>query len=162
MAPPLATIKVQAGMLLCLLARVPLVGALSWSAGFSDDAVLQRSKDQGAAIYGFAHSDAAIEVAVAGTSGSGSAVSYKVRAVASPWADTTGCNATACFDPKTPVPPPHGTFVWRASLQPQPAGGGQFSVTVSSASHAEPNQTLAIGGLTYGDVYYCSGQVGHA
>jgi hypothetical protein len=144
---------------LVCLAGAPLTSALSWSAGFSDDAVFQRSKDQGTAIYGFAHSDAAaIEVAVAGTSGSGGAVSYKVVAVASPWVDTTGCNATACLDRKTPVPPPHGAFVWRALLQPQPVGGGQFTVTVSSVSHAEPNATLVLERVTYGDVYFCSGQ----
>ena len=156
---PRLTPRAGCGMRLLLASCVPgLCGALSWSAGFSDDAMFQRSMEQGAAVYGFAHSAAAIEVSVSGKSGSGSAVSYKVAAVTSPWADTTGCNATACIDKKTPLPPPHGAFVWRALLQPQPAGGGEFSVTVASASSAEPNATLSLARVTYGDIYFCSGQ----
>jgi hypothetical protein len=133
---------------------------LSFSAGFSDDAVLQRSVDAGAAVYGFAAGAGAVEVAVDGTSGGGAAVSYSVAAVVTPWTSTSGCNATACIDPKTPLPPPHGKFVWRALLQPQPAGGGAFTIVVkASAGHAAPpNSTLMLRRVTYGDVYFCSGQ----
>ena len=143
-------------LLTCLLLPA-FAAALSFSAGFSSDAVLQRSKTTGAAIYGFAHSAGAISVAVAGTSGHGDAVAYKVAAAVAPWTDDTGCNATACVDSKTPVPPAHGGFVWRALLQPH-AAGGELTVTVTAASASEPNATRTLERLTMGDVYYCGGQ----
>eukprot|EP01050_Picozoa_sp_SAG11_P027767 SAG11_NODE_7161_length_1185_cov_0.957643_1_plen_293_part_10 len=136
----------------------PAAAQLSWSAGFSDDAVLQRSADTGAVIYGFAPSAATVEVAMEGETGAGTAVSYKVAAVLTPWTSTSGCNATSCIDAKTPLPPLHGKFVWRALLQPQPAGGGAFTVTVASHDTSAPNSTLTLQRVTYGDVYFCSGQ----
>ena len=143
-------------LLHCLLPA--LVNALSFSTGFSDDAVLQRSNTSGSAIYGFAHTAGPIEVSLSGKSGDGNSVSYKVSAVISQWVNNTGCSATACFDKRTPVPPVHGKFIWRAVLRPQTVGGGDFTSAVASSNKLEPNATLTLARLTYGDVYFCSGQ----
>jgi len=146
-------IKLLTGLLLPALAA-----ALSFSAGFSSDAVLQRSNTTGAAIYGYAHTAGAISVAVVVKGGGrAQAHQYKVAAAVMPWTDDTGCNATACVDPKTPLPPAHGHFVWRALLQPH-AAGGELTVTVTAASASEPNATQTLERLTMGDVYFCSGQ----
>jgi len=114
------------------------------------------------AVYGFAETAGPVEVSVQGAAGShgGTAeqVSFKVAATVSPWVDTSGCNATACIDPKTPLPPDHGAFVFVALLPPQPAAGGSFSVTASQSPGGGPNATISLHEITYGDVYYCSGQ----
>jgi hypothetical protein len=162
------------GCSLSLLPR-PALAQLSWSAGFSDDAVLQRSaysegKEQsydeysrrgesgGAAVYGFCTEGSAVTVAVSGTDGNGATVGYSVRAAISPWKQTSGCNSTACIDPRTPLPPAHGAFTFRATLHPHPAGG-HFTITARSAAASEgANTTITLQRVTYGDVYFCSGQ----
>jgi hypothetical protein len=83
--------------------------------------------------------------------------SYTVAATVRPWVDTSGCNATACIDPKTPLPPSHGAFVFSAVLQPQLAAGGSFQVTATTAGGGA-NSSIVLRDVTYGDVYYCSGQ----
>ena len=85
---------------------------LVFSAGFSDDGVLQRSSADGAAVYGFTDTSSRVYVQVSGTDGSGSSVSYSVDAAVYSW--TGG----ASFYPNTPAPPPHGDYVWRAQLRP--------------------------------------------
>ena len=44
---------------------------LSWSAGFSDNAMFQRSASDGVAVYGFADSSASVSVKVEGTTATG-------------------------------------------------------------------------------------------
>lgn len=56
--------------------------------------------------------------------------------------------------PDTPPPPPHGDFVWAASLKPAAAGG---ALTIS-ASNGGVNGTATIERITHGDVFFCSGQ----
>ena len=85
---------------------------LVFSAGFSDNAVLQRSFTDGAAVYGFTDTSSRVSVQVSGTDGSGSSVSYSVDAAVHAW--TGG----ASIYPSTPAPPPHGDYVWRAQLKP--------------------------------------------
>ena len=54
-------------LLLLLLLAVPRsTDALSWSAGFSDEAVFQRG-GTGVKVYGFAESAAAVKVTIAGS-----------------------------------------------------------------------------------------------
>jgi hypothetical protein len=66
-------------------ALVTTSGALSFSAGFSSDAVLQRSTgSQGARVYGFTDAAAAVVVTVDGVDGAGKAVKYQV-CVSHPW-----------------------------------------------------------------------------
>ena len=45
--------------------------------------------------------------------------------------------------------------MWREQLQSQPKAGGEYSI--SGASSAS-NGAIKIANLTYGDVYFCSGQ----
>ena len=90
-----------------------------------------------------------------GVAGDGTKVSYSVAATVAPWQDTTGCNATRCPYPSTNPMPAHGAFTWKATLQPQPSAGGTFTITVSTAGEAT---TIVMGEVTYGDVYFCSGQ----
>jgi sialate O-acetylesterase len=127
------------------------VGPLQFSSGFSNDAVLQRG-DLGSAIYGFAQSAAPVQVTVEGATAGGKSVSYTVDAEVAPWHDTSGCNAT------TPTKPmqAHGNWTWRATLKPQPEAGGAYTVLVRDSSSA--NSTISINRVTYGDVYFCSGQ----
>ena len=96
---------------------------LVFSAGFSDDAVLQRSSGpEGASIYGFTDSAAAVTLSVHGTDARGKAVSYMAPAEVKVW------QGRGDVHPDTPPPPPHGNWVWRAALHPSEAGG---SLTVS-------------------------------
>ena len=120
---------------------------LSWNAGFSDNAMFQRSASDGVAVYGFADSSASVSVKVEGTTATGTAVSYDVAAEVVPWADTSGCNSTHCIDNKTPLPPLHGNFTFRAVLKPE-AAGGDFTVTASSTSGG-PNSSIQLDGVTY-------------
>lgn len=141
---------------------------ISLSAGFTSDAVLQRSAVTGAKLYGFvASGTAAVSVTVADSSAvtaDTAAAPYTVHATVAPWVNTTGAcmpmqqpNGTmaGCTDPRTPSMPDHGEFTWVASLKPQPKAGGSFVITVSTAG---ANGTLTLERITYGDVYYCSGQ----
>lgn len=137
-------------------AAAPVVGppstsvppALAFSAGFTDGAVLQRG-DAGAVVYGFAADAGGVKVTVAGDA------NYAVDASSAPWKDDSGCNATACPDPRTRPMPLHGAYVWRAQLHPQSQPGGEYTISVSS--HVA-NDTISIKDVTYGDVYFCSGQ----
>ena len=110
---------------------LPAAGAaVSFSAGFSDDAVFQRSATKGTAVYGFAASAAPVKVTVSSSGGA----SYTVSATPTPWVDTSGCNATSCIDAKTPLPPAHGAFQWRAELKPQTAAGGSWTISATDGS----------------------------
>jgi hypothetical protein len=140
---------------------------ISFSAGFTDDAVLQRSATTGAKIYGFvaANQPVTVTVSASGSSDSDSAAASarQYQATVAPWVNSSGCmpvqqpNGTmaGCSDPKTPEPPAHGAFTWVAQLKPQAAAGGEFTVTVTTAG---ANGTITMERVTYGDVYYCSGQ----
>ncbi len=82
---------------------------------------------------------------------------YSVPATLSAWVDDSGCNATGCIDARTPLPPAHGQFIWRAELKPQPTAGGVYTITAATAGSAA-NSTITLARVTYGDVYFCSGQ----
>ena len=135
---------------LLVLGRLPPASAtLSFSAGFSSDAVLQRSTgSEGARVYGFTDSAAPVSVTVGGEDAAGKPVEYRVAASVAPW--TGGADV----HPDTPPPPPHGNFTWAATLKPAAAGG---ALTIS-ASNGETNGTATIERITHGDVFFCSGQ----
>ena len=137
---------------------------ISLSAGFTSDAVLQRSAVSGAKLYGFVASGSVVTVTVADSTAMAAAAPYMVHATVAPWMNTTGgCmpmqqpngSMAGCTDPHTPAMPDHGEFTWVAVLKPQPKAGGSFTITVSTAG---ANGTLTLERVTYGDVYYCSGQ----
>ena len=139
-----------------------VVPTISLSAGFTSDAVLQRSTEAGAKLYGFVASGSA-PVSVTVSDSTGDTAQYTVHATVTPWVNTTGgCmpvqqpngSMAGCTDPKTPAMPDHGQFTWVAVLKPQKAGGSN-TITISTAG---PNGTLTLERVTYGDVYYCSGQ----
>jgi hypothetical protein len=119
---------------------------LMFSAGFSDNTVLQRSETRGAAVYGFANSSIPITVSVTGTTTAGAVVSYTLQADAHAW------EGGGDIHPNTPAPKPHGDVVWKATLKPASAGGS-YVITVSQAG---ANAT-AIEQVTFGDVWFCSG-----
>lgn len=114
--------------------------SLSFSAGFSSDMVLQQSNGTtGAAIYGLVlYPQAQIKVTVIGSA------SYSLSAVVSP-------NGNAS--------------TWRAELHPTLASKGkEYGILVECTSGCEqapsPDlNTIFIGRIVYGDVYFCSGQV---
>ena len=146
---PMMMMPLARTLLLVLLIAPACSAELSFSAGFSSDAVLQRSEgSEGARVYGFTDSAAAVTVSVTGSDGAGKAVKYDVPASVTPW--TGGADT----HPDTPPPPPHGDFVWAAALQPAAAGG---ALTVS-ASNGGTNGTATIERVTHGDVFFCSGQ----
>lgn len=107
-------------------------------------------------MYGFAASDAPVKVTVSGGDRPPESV-YTVPATLSSWADDSGCNTTGCIDARTPLPPAHGKFTWRAELKPQPTAGGVYTVTAVTSGSAA-NSTITLARVTYGDVYFCSGQ----
>ena len=120
--------------------------ALSFSAGFATFAVLQRG-DVGAHVYGFSNSTAAVTVAVSvGGGGGGGGGGYTVDAEVRAWVNSSSVNDTHHDR--------HGDFVWRATLRPQPEAGGSYTIMVATAGQPAIN----ISDVTYGDVYFCSGQ----
>eukprot|EP00041_Stephanoeca_diplocostata_P026687 m.723398 g.723398 ORF g.723398 m.723398 type:complete len:865 (+) comp23021_c0_seq4:58-2652(+) len=136
------------------------VPELSFSTGFASNAVFQRGIT-GTAIYGFALTNTSVKVQVSETPEHYSSAAesdvlqqYSVDADVKPWSDTTGCNATKCVYPSTQPMPPHGSFYWRALLHPQTAPGGNFTIVVSTGS----GYSINITNVTFGDVYFCSGQ----
>lgn len=133
----------------------PVIPALSFSAGFSDDSVFQRSGVEGHRVYGFTTTEDAISIVVEDTVATENG--YTVAATISPWASDSGCTAAGCIDPKTPLPPPHGAYIWSATLQPVKAAGGSFTITATKG-RGVVNGTVALERVTYGDVYFCSGQ----
>jgi hypothetical protein len=131
---------------LCLVARGPegADAALVFSAGFSDDMVIQRSTSEGGVVYGFTDSTLAVKVDVSGTESGGKSVSYTADATVAPWA------GGADIHPNTPPAPPHGNFVWRAVLQP---GANTLSSSVESPSSAwQISSSPAVG--VHGNVDY--------
>jgi len=153
-------------LLVFLFLPTVAVAQLSFSAGFSDDAVLQRSTVEGARIYGFAATEAMITVTVTlvpGHSRSSLEAAYSVPAVLSPWVPTAGCTRAGCIDPRTPQPPQHGNFTWVAQLRAQPNAGGSYTITVNSTGDDTAggvNETIVLQRVTYGDVYFCRCVVG--
>lgn len=140
-------------------------GALVLSAGFSDSAVLQRSPTSGAAIYGFTDTPAAVTLVLAsadpagltnkniGTTRATPAAPVSVQCEVSKW---TPSECGAGGDTKTPCPaPPHGSYTFRGVLPPHPDAGGNYTLTIQSATPG-PNSTVVLHRLTYGDVWLCS------
>lgn len=116
--------------------------ALIFSAGFSDYSILQRSNTVGAKLYGFAPTNKPISVQVSGTS------SYKVSATVKPFVDPLE------YHPDTSREIPHGNFTWEAILHPA-AAGGDYTIVVTDGT---TNGTATISHITFGDVWFCSGQ----
>lgn len=101
----------------------------SFSAGFSDDMVLQRAPAK-AALYGFGSGK--ITITVTGLAEDRTNVgTYTVQAQAGPG----------------------GT--WKAFLKPHPAGG-EYTVEARQDSNTH---ALRLSRVTFGDVFLCSGQV---
>jgi hypothetical protein len=136
--------------LLCVLLLSSVAGDLIFSAGFSDDAILQRSATAGAAIYGFATASTdPITVRVEGTTKELATVSYTVQAEMYAW---TGAGVY----PDTPDAPKHGDTVWKAILKPASAGG-DYSITVTQPAPSGLADAM-IKRVSFGDVWFCSGQ----
>jgi hypothetical protein len=132
--------------LLCAMLLSSVACDLIFSAGFSNDAILQRSDTKGAAIYGFANSTGPITVKVDGKTKELATVSYTVQAETYAWKG-------AGVYPDTSDPPVHGTTVWKATLKPASAGG-DYSITVTQSAA----ETATIARVSFGDVWFCSGQ----
>ena len=129
---------------LAALSVVESHSKLAFSAGFSDNAVLQRSVDEGAKVYGFVDTEGDVTVTVKEVVKG----SYTVKAEVHPF--TGGGD----IHPNTNPPPPHGNFVWVAVLHPSNASGGSYSITAQNDAGA--NATIS--SVTFGDVFFCSGQ----
>ena len=106
-----------------------------FSGFFTDHTVLQRGSKARAAVYG----------AISGTA---SSVSIKVSEEGS-----TSYNVAAQI-----IHRGVGNLTWKALLHPHASYGGNVSVT-ASCSGCSGNTTATISDLTYGDVWFCSGQV---
>ena len=125
--------------------------ALLFSAGFDSDMVLQRAPAK-AAVYGLmvaatAGADASVAITVSTPGGS----SYTVPAVIAP--APTYHAAAANYSAS-----------WKAYLQPAPAGG-EYTITavctgcnVGTGAAGAARTSSSILRVTFGDVYFCSGQ----
>jgi len=110
--------------------------------------VLQRAETldarAGNKVYGFAsRKSPTINVTVQGVSGAGEEISYTVTAQVEPYDKS--------IDPGMPE---HGEFVWSAELKPQKAYGGNYTIVVLN----QDGDSIALANVTYGDVFFCSGQ----
>jgi hypothetical protein len=108
-----------------------------FSGVFSDHMVLQRGPEK-SAVYGVvvgAKEGTTVSVDVKDQNG----YDYKVSA------------------PTTLLATNNTLGKWKAFLKPTKAGGN-FTITISCASCASPLNTSTISDVTFGDVYFCSGQ----
>lgn len=113
---------------------VAVNGALSFASIFGDDMVLQRTHK--AAVYGAgATPGSTVQVTVGGGSFMDGSAAEIVSSTAEATADAGG----------------H----WKAILDGHPAGTG-FTVTATSSSSG--TETAKLQRVSYGDVYFCSGQ----
>lgn len=122
----------MASLLLVALIILLLAGesafAASFSANFGTGQVLQR-EPAAAAVYGFSGpSTTSVAVKLDGVDAAGREIHVEPKAMLL------------------------GDGTWKALLPPQPAGGN-FSISVS-----DTGGTSMISDLTFGDVWYCSGQ----
>ena len=133
----------RATLLLGVIASIVAIEAsnigIGFSAGFTDDGVLQRGPEQ-AAVYGWINitqpmvaggADVAVTVVVLGVDADGKDVAYNVTA-------------------ERPAPDQ-----WKAMLRVSPAGG-DYTITATFAPNV--NATATIRRITFGDVWFCGGQ----
>ncbi|GAB5359373.1 hypothetical protein AAMO2058_000538400 [Amorphochlora amoebiformis] len=126
------------------------------SAGFTSNMVLQRSSKNGPFIYGFA-SDIDGEIPgifaeVEGVGGGGEKVKYTKKAL---YVRKFEQDETPS-DPATPQPPPHGSYEWKVELNPSNAGGN-YSILIHDDKAGDMGE-VRVENVTYGDVWFCSGQ----
>jgi hypothetical protein len=167
LAPQLALLLAQAG---CWAAadEAPALPSFYLSAGFSSDMVspchtfhhtqppptpnpiptsnlqvLQQAPAK-AAIYGVG--EGPVSVSVSGTDGAGAAVRYTVAAFTEAGGGGGRGGGSGGDTVSSPTP------TWKAFLKPTVAGG---SYTVTAKGKAG---TAVLEKVTYGDVYFCSGQ----
>jgi sialate O-acetylesterase len=107
---------------------------ISFSGVFTDHTVLQRGTTAQAAVYG------AVTGAATGVTVSVSEVGAAEYSVKAQIVEQTAENVT-----------------WKALLHPHAAYGGNVTITASCAG-CSGNTSAAISDLTYGDVWFCSGQ----
>ena len=114
----------------------PPLPSFRLSAGFSSDMVLQQAPAK-AAIYGFG--EGPVSITLSGRDAAGAAVHYSVAAET-----RQGQGDTASVD--------RAAATWKAFLRPSTAGGS-YNVTAKGA-----NGKVVLSEVTFGDVYFCSGQ----
>jgi len=129
--------------------------ALLFSVGFDDDMVLQRAPAK-AAVYGHVVGDGVTGASVAVTvTSASSSDSYTVQAQLAP-APTYCLPSSGTKDCAA-----NYSASWKAYLKPAPAGG-EYTITAVCAGcdvGAEASRaSSSIGRVTFGDVYFCSGQ----
>ena len=121
--------------------------ALLFSAGQDNDMVLQRAPAK-AAVYGRAlEASAQVEVTVSGVGAPYTVRAAVVSAPGSTYAGPAGANYTA---------------MWKAYLRPAPAGGS-YNIVAKCVSGCgtggdATREVAQIERVTYGDVFFCSGQ----
>jgi hypothetical protein len=109
-----------------------------FSAVFGDGAVLQRGSTTRAALYGAVYG-ATAATTVTLTIAEKGAAAYSVSAMV------------------VPVPGGNGNVTWKALLKPHAAEGGVITATASCSSCSN-TAAATLHDLTYGDVWFCSGQ----
>lgn len=138
--------------------------SFTWDAPFGDFMVLQQAPAQ-AAVYGFMDaSGTGVKVTV--SDGATGAPLFTVDAALNVTTQAYGPGWGARPCPKSVCPPydmePFNPFgvqlpTWKALLPPTVAGGN-FTIT-AICSGCNGNSTLTLQSVTFGDVWYCSGQV---
>ena len=121
----------------------PIAG-MHFSGVFTDNAVLQKSDSQAAAVYGVSFREAT-----------------KISASVSVLVEEAGKASYTLKAEVRPVPGHNNNVTWKALLRPHSEQGGNLTITATCAS-CSSNATLntaQIQDVTYGDVWFCSGQV---
>ena len=109
-----------------------------FSAVFGDGAVLQRGSTTRAVLYGAVYGATAATTVTLMIAEKGAAA-YSVSAMV------------------VPVPGGNGNVTWKALLKPHAAEGGVITATASCSSCSN-TAAATLHDLTYGDVWFCSGQ----
>lgn len=131
-------------------------------APFGDNMVLQAAPAT-AALYGYIEPNA---TGVRVTVSSGGAPVYSVDAVMNATTQPfgTGWGARPCpkavcppYDMDTFTPFPGPLPSWKALLRPTPPGG-DYTISAVCTGCGSSTQTLTIVNITFGDVWFCSGE----
>ena len=127
------------------LPKFPPTPGTLFSGVFSDHVVLQRAPSK-SAVYGVVFG------AEAGTT-----VTVQVSEVSGGDGPGTVYSVPASVDTTRLASDPLGYATWKAFLKPAEAGGN-FTIAATCGECKFPNVTSALNDVTFGDVWFCSGQ----
>ncbi len=146
----------------------PQILLFSFDSAFGDNMLLQRAPAQ-SAVYGFLDFNASMAGAVVSVTltpvggGAPTTVQATLNATVQTFGPEWGvrsvvpANCPGCLPPFNPWNTPLAS--WKVLFPPQPAGGNYSVTAVCTGCSALGPSTITLANVTFGDMWYCTGQV---